>query len=790
MSNPLGFQAPYLEAGQNVQERFDPSAALSVMENLWHKGQKRRKLWASIDMEMDCAPPYDEQELAEKGRGFQSNFSSRILEGDVNLAVSRYISLLNSQENQAILPIKIDAELPEGWGAQDMQVVLQSIYNEAVKLWHEKRHTDSCAIYDMTKYGQCLYMNMGMLDWRDRRVPPAHILLPDNASSLEENWDMIGIIDHLRLDHLVEIVENSEDALKQGWNPAGVMHMLLQNHIPNWRENIFSWDDALNAVRAMRTNSIGTSDNDIASFTIPVVRVYVREYERSSPEVYNYETGKYDTTKSKEKNQISLYIVPQFKTTNDGIFQDKNDCATIYRKRFAFNDFDDIFTVGQFMPHEYFWGARGLGQMTLNFAVADSILQSGAMDAAMAALEMRFIPQSNDDLETLENVRDSNILPPGTNILETSNYAKNISVALSVSQNLQQRKVLNLAQQAIRAPGAISPYETATGAQLRVAQETSNLSQQELRFWLDQDRRVRRQVKNLIRLLDMTNNNHYLSEEINCKPIIEHIKKRLENFGLPQDAFSYVNIALVTSGKTFGKGTLQEQMISFSVLEKYLPALAPEAQDYALRGMLTLLYGPDDALRMVPPRKSLTRNEDQQMWEANQENAAIEAGFMPYLRRDDMDIIHINQHLNLVENLKAQLDSPASDPVRLLNALITAQAHIFGQGGHVERYLLRINRETNNGRETMALLAKAADNLQQIIAATEAVAQQRLEAGQMTELEKARLAELQTRVQRNLVSIQNNLASQANKNIAEQLRNEYIQTQTAYMQNKMMQEAM
>jgi hypothetical protein len=781
--NSLPFNAPFLEEDRSsVQERFRPGAIWSYMQQLWNKGRDRRKLWASIDMEMDCAPPYDEAELEEKGRGFQSNFSSRILEGDVNQAVSRYSFLLNSIENHAVLPIKINAKLPQGWGAQDIQIVLQNILNEAVRLWHEKHHTDICSLYDITKYGQCLYMNMGLLDWRDKRVPPANILLPDRASSVERNWDIIGIIDYLRVDQLVQICLEERSAKRQGWNPAGIMHMLLDNYCSDWKSEIFSWENALRYVQSIRTNSL-SSEDITQGFSIPVIKVFIREYDFDSPQSYNFDKEEYFPARGSEENQISLYILP----FRHAPHSEDEECPLIYRKRFIYRDFDDIFTVGQFMPHEFFWGSRGIGQMTLNFAVADSILQSGAMDAALAALEMRFIPQTNEDLETLENLQDSNILPPGTTILETSNYAKNIEVALTFSRGLQQRKALNLPQQAYKIPGAISPYETATGAQLRVAQETTDLTQQELRFWMDQDRRVRRQVRNLVRLLSLRSNNHYLSEEIGCKDIIDHIRERLRYFGLPENTFEYVNLNLVTSGRTFGRGTLQDQLLSFITLEKYLPALPPEAQDMALRGILTTLYGADNALRLVPPRKSLTRNEEQQIWEANQENAAIEAGILPYLRNDDMDLIHIAQHFNLVESLREQLQSNAADPIRILNALVTAQSHIFGPNGHVEKYLLRLDLKNEEAKRAVSSLSETANQLQQLIAQTESLAQQKLDSGQMTELEKAKLAELQTRIQRNLLQMQR----MKTKDILEQsespLRSQYLQTQIAYMNKKMME---
>ena len=743
--NPFPFNAPFLNEDDTVaQERFNPEATHTWAHGLWTNSEQRRRVWADIELEYDAEPPYNEDELREMNRGYVSNFSSRLLESDIDMHVASYITRLTSQEKQAVLPLRRNTKLPEGMGLESAQMLLEQVFNEACRMWEEKSYTDSLVLFDQAKFGLGIYMSQGLHDWRDKHIELKNFLIDDYAPLDEKLWDACAVVDFIGVDTLVDIVLQEDRAIKQGWNPAGIASYLIQSTSPinsiSQRNEVFSsWSDVTRIVQDIRTKSMHRIDGSSPSFTLPVIRVFIKEYVSGGPERYDFLNGKYRSS-SEGKNRISQYIIP-FNANRDGIN------TVIYRKRFCYECFSDIFTVCSYMPHKYLWGVKGIGQRSHTFATQHSRIMCGLADSALAALSVKYIPESMESLARLQELSDSDILPPGTNTLNTSFIAQNMQVSRQFMIDMTQQKVLNMRQPLTTAPGLVSPYETATAAQLRVARERGNLTQQELLFWISQDRRMKRIIKSLAKMIEYHTESHYLGEEIGCKEIIEEILERMDEVNLPKKLFSDVNLYRVTCGKTIGRGSAEEQIVASQIIERFRAYLSPEAQRSLARGVITTLYGPDKSLELMPIIPEPTRNEKEQMRLATQENGIMRSGTVPMLLDTDMDEIHIGIHLEDWKQVWESLKTRIMSPMDGWRALLAFQAHLYGPSGHIERALSRVTDDSNELRSLQAVFGQDAQALTNAIQETQKAVEEEIATAQFDPIKEAQYQNLLARTQ-------------------------------------------
>ena len=459
-----------METTEKLPERErcirDAKAARALWGRLRTSSQPRRERWATIQNQLDGAPPLSNSELIANGQGWRCNVNFRDAASTLEQVLVSYWRLLHDTTNLAAVTVQ-DKKDPntERWA---------QIFQDAFNLFNDDWGADYVRNYLLFSQNHVSF-GVGVTFWNDRFSPRwealrvGEIEVPAKAKASIDKLKIVAIRQEMEPDDLWELIKTPEKratAAQRGWNPAEIDRLLtVVMRDPGERSSPVTPGDVLETQRALRNNTLGaTAGRDPVSLIHLVARdsdgrITRKIFAETEEDAGEFLFDDYGAERPESMNEV---IAAVFFDAGNGDW----------------------------------WGTKGFGQKNFQMSSVLNRLKSRGVDRTMID-GLTFTDTQDGSRETvpITNIGPFNIIPSG--LVQVPSYPTGRSIIETIEM-LESNQAFNNARYRDQSR-QIAGTDTATQAnilaslqsQVDVANATLYLRQIAQNIFREQFRRLR-----------------------------------------------------------------------------------------------------------------------------------------------------------------------------------------------------------------------------------------------------------------------------------------------------------
>ncbi len=445
----------------------DPKAARALWTRLRSSSQVRREKWATIQNQLDGAPPLSSAELVSLGQGWRCNVNFRDAASTLDQVLVSYWRLLHDTTNLAAVTVQDKDHNAERWS---------QIFQDAFNLFNDDWGADYVRNYLLFSQNHVAF-GVGVAFWNDRFSPRWEALrigemeVPAKAKASVSKLKVVAIRQEMDIEDLWELVRTPEKrtaALARGWNGTELDRLLtLAMREDGDRTRPVNPGDVMETQRELRNNSVGaTAGRD----PIKLIHLATVDSEGKVCRTIFSETGE-------EGEDAGFLFDDSGAERPDGMGE---VLAAVF------------FDAG----NGDWWGTKGFGQKNFQFSSVLNRLKSRAVDRTMID-GLTFTDSQEGSRETvpITNIGPFNILPPGLTQVPAYPTGRSIIETIELIESNQAHNNARYRDQSRQIAGT----DTATQAnilatlqsQVDVANATLYLRQIAQNIFREQFRRLR-----------------------------------------------------------------------------------------------------------------------------------------------------------------------------------------------------------------------------------------------------------------------------------------------------------
>lgn len=182
----------------------------------------RDKKRALVKGLVDGNPPYRQSDLDGAGRSDACNVNWRIAESYLGAALGAFYDIFSEAPTYA--SVKLETE-----DTQKSNIVTEEFH----RLLSRNASFDyemQISQYEMVLFGCGPLMFTDKFDWRFRATQCRNLLVPENAKSNPDDWEVCGIRMAYMPDKLYEFIRNEKAATDAGWDVEAVKQAIIHAH--------------------------------------------------------------------------------------------------------------------------------------------------------------------------------------------------------------------------------------------------------------------------------------------------------------------------------------------------------------------------------------------------------------------------------------------------------------------------------------------------------------------------------------------------------------------------------
>lgn len=501
---------------------------------------------AAVQELMDFVPPYDEEDMEEKGMGDRFNVNFGLATALKNEAVGPFLDIYTSPSRitRIALEDEVDPDQREQWAD-----VMSDEFTKMIRSW-DVMMSNMLQLIDIS-----VTHGISIPWFEDKATLHSQIGSLEDCKFDADALAVPSLISAMTIDRVMSLpqiyakIEDHEDEVDyNGWNGPAIKRLMAEAKPKNVDQNTWNYEEAARMVKACR------SGNPHALPVVELIWGVIRELDGT----------------------ISIYATTKdVVTDSNGI--EKNEDEWIYRKKSAYNDANQMFTIFPFSVgnKNRIYTIRGFGYALFLPGQADNILRSKMMDSARHRSSEIYQPESG--IESIEDIQfidigHAMIAPKGLRGVQQFNTQRlNDGIGFALDSNMQ---VMNRHSSGL-ASSSLVQNPTARRNEMQVTAELEYTNKMQgfaiSLFYGPYDKYMRELVR---RAFNET------QTDINLQKMVDRMKSACISRGVPQDVLSKIDLESTQATRLSGAGSKGSRLISFQQMSQLYPSMDPTGQEH------------------------------------------------------------------------------------------------------------------------------------------------------------------------------------------------------------------
>tara|TARA_R110002167_G_scaffold149822_1_gene343284 strand:+ start:2048 stop:4405 length:2358 start_codon:yes stop_codon:yes gene_type:complete len=520
---------------------------------------------AAVQELMDFRPPYDEEDMEEKGMSDRFNVNFGLAAALKNEAVGPFLDIYASPTRITRIALEEDVDLDQRHQWAD---IMSDEFTKMIRSW-DVMMSNMLQLIDITvTHGVAIpwFEDKSTLDSQigsleDCKFDADAVAVPSKISAMT-------ITRTMSLSQIYAKIEDHEDDVDyNGWNGPEVKRLMKQskpktNEFDNW-----NYEEAARMVKACRAG------NPHALPMVELIWGVIRELDGTISVYATHRDGPLDTEGKKIKDKDETWV---------------------YRKKSAYDDANQMFTIFPFSVgnKNRIYTIRGFGYALFLPGQADNILRSKMMDSARHRSSEIYQPESS--IETIEDIQfidigHAMIAPKGLKGVQQFNTQRlndGIGFALESNANVMNRHSSGLAGNSLAQNPGARRNELQVTAELEQANKMQGFAI--ALFYGPYDKYMRELVR---RAFNETQSDMGIAKMVN------RMKASCIARGVPQDVLSKIDLEATQATRLSGAGSKGSRLVSFQQMGQLYPSMDPMGQEHFNFDFASEIRGSDSAER-------------------------------------------------------------------------------------------------------------------------------------------------------------------------------------------------
>jgi hypothetical protein len=501
---------------------------------------------AAVQELMDFVPPYNQEEMESKGMGDRFNVNFGLATALKNEAVGPFLDIYTSPSRIAriVLNEEVDEDQRQQWAD-----IMSDEFTKMIRSW-DVMMSNMLQLIDIT-------VTHGIsVPWFEDKST-----LHSQISSLEDckfDADAVAVpslIPAMTIERAMSIpqiyakIEGHEDDEDwNGWNGPAVKKLIAEAKPKNIQFNEWNFEEAARMIKACR------SGNPHALPVVELIWGVIREMDGT----------------------ISVYATPKDGAVQNAGTTVNKDEKWIYRKKSAYDDANQMFTIFPFSVgnKNRIYTIRGFGYALFLPGQADNILRSKMMDSARHRSSEIYQPESSiESLEDLQfiDIGHAMIAPKGLRGVQQFNTQRlNDGIGFALDSNMQ---VMNRHSSGLSSSSIVNnPNARRNEMQVSAELEYTNKMQGFAisLFYGPYDKYIRELVR---RAFNETQSDMALQK------MTQKMKDACIARGVPLDVLNKIDLEATQAMRLSGAGSKSSRLISFQQMSQLYPSMDPTGQE-------------------------------------------------------------------------------------------------------------------------------------------------------------------------------------------------------------------
>ncbi len=641
-----------------------------VLQWLWNDNQGRAQKRALLSGLVQGNPPYRRSVMVAEGRGDGCNVNWRTAEAYEDTAVGALYDLFSEAPTfTTVSLLGRDADTATEWS----HVVTEEfdILQKADLSWDA---TMQCSIRETVRFAAGPLIFLDDVDFHVRQVPFEYLVLPDDASSDINRWEVAAVRDDMLPHQLYDYIRNASAASDVGWDVEATKQAII-NAAPKLNNSpsvALSWEWIQ---QQLKQNSYSFSAR---SKVIQCCHIFAREFPRKGER------------RGKITHAIFVLSVQAGNSTTDA-----TTTSFLYRRDRLYDHWQECihpmyYAQGQGGKH---YGVTGQGIKMYGAMEAQNRLLCNAFDKAFAPKIMFKAATPSGKQRGLPTRRgDYQVLPDGwsmeqvaTGSMIEDQIVMNREISGLVSANLSSYR------QNLDAPKSGNPI-TAEEVQVRAA---------------DQSRMGKTQINRYYEQLDWLYEERYrracntkLTEGDPGGEEALEFQRRCEERGVPRKELS--RICSVKATRVTGQGSQQMRKQALQETFPIIGRLPEDGQESLIRDYIASTSGQYMVDRYYPKSK-VSRMVQDQLVGATLQVASMKDGIAAIMSPSQNPLIYAQTFIQASSQALASLSQ--GTPQGMLEQASNVVAFLDLSGPAIAMHLKRMSGDATR-KEAAATLEK------------------------------------------------------------------------------------
>jgi len=598
-------------------------AAVGIFQALLRADEKANVNRSRIQAMFDGAPPYDPAVLKSTNQSSRCNLNFGEAGRFLDVAASGYVDLIDSVDNL----VQVETTLGEPGVRMHNDGVIAEELTRTIRGWPEFYGTYLRLVNQALMHGVGVTYFEDEFNFRFRSCGLSDYLIPRQTQASEHSVEVACARRAYMVHELYSFIENEEVAAQNGWNVEEVRRVIKTATTQNSARQFTDWEDVQ---RELKNNDLYTG---IRANVVNVVNLWVREFDGSvsnfsfaeqSPKSFLHEG------KSRFQNPEQAYLLFTYGVGTNGTYH----------------------------------SIRGLGHRIYNHVQTSNRLQCQLIDSAMLSSSIMLAPETPRALNDLSLTfyGPYSVLPPNFKVIEKGvpNIATTVGPAL---ENLQSQLAQNLDFFTSSPAESGGAYRSKQQVQAELEQATRLTSSQINQFYSSWRRLIREVTRRII--------NGPKSD-----PSVRDFYRRCANRGVEALAIKTLDFDKTVATKAVGYGNASSRSAALNDLEQLMPMLDEVGKRNIVFDRVAARVGYENASRYVQSPEAPRPPQDLKV--AELENSILQTGRPVSVQPGELHETHLNQHLPLLVQLTAAVDSGEADLVQSLPVLQAINDHAAG----------------------------------------------------------------------------------------------------------------
>lgn len=597
----------------NDDERMkSPRALINIHEKRRSDDEELSLSRAAIQELCDYVPPYDEDDLEEKGMGDRFNVNYGLAASVVSEAVGSYIDILMSADPIVKMSLShdVDPDQKERWAN-----IMSVEFTKMLRSWDAMISNFMLLPDIFVKQGIAIpmfedkgSMMFDVYSLEECKFDPKAVAVPSRNELVTIERTLSAVDLSAKINH-----DNSSSGWIGNWN-ADEIKKIINNMRP---DDSSEWPDYEEVARMAKSGRYDMS-SDMPNVTL--VWGVVLELD----------------------GKVSVYAAQKSPAPDN---DEDDDIKFVYRK---FKGYDNINQVYQIFPFSIgnknrIYTIRGLGYAVYEAGMADNILRSKMMDAARHRATEIYHPESTietpEDL-TFIDLGHALIAPKGLKGSEQFNrhtLEQSVGFALSTNQQMISRHSSGLAGSSLADNPNARRNEMQVTAELEHINKMSSFAS--TLFYPPLDKLLRELVR---RAFQETQTDTIAND------IVSKMKQSCINQGVPADVFDKIDFPGTVAVRLIGAGSKGTRIIAYQQMAQMYAEMDDNGKEFFSFDFASEIMGGEKAARYFGIPGERREHVDDALAQL-ENNDLLEGQFIEPVNGENR-MVHLRRHIDALSS--------------------------------------------------------------------------------------------------------------------------------------------